>query len=319
MKKFFLMAISALLILSCKKENAVEKKVAEVKVDKVEIKRFDEAFFDAEPRDLPSLKTAYPELFPAGTEDTVWLSRMKEPFLLKLKEEVDKKYSNVNGLEDDLQLLFQHMKYYYPEFTSPRVITLISDDLEVKSVYTPSTVVIPLSLYLGKENPIYEGIPAYQSQGFEPSQILPDIVSSFGSQKITPPTDRAFLSVMIYFGKEMYLKDVLLPGVSNADKMGYTEDQIKWSEANEEGVWQYFITNNLLFDTDAKLPQRFITPAPFSKFYQEGDNQTPGRLGIYIGWQIVRSYMGNNNVTLQELLAKDAKEIFDNSKYKPKK
>ena len=49
------------------------------------------------------------------------------------------------------------------------------------------------------------------------------------------------------------------------------------------------------------------------------DDESPGRVGVWIGWQIVRSYMKNNNVTLQELFAKDAKEIFDNSKYKPKK
>ena len=319
MKKFFLIGVFALAFVSCKKENAIEAKVAEVPMPEVKVKRYDKAFFEAKPEDLPKLKAEYPELFPAGTEDTIWLSRMKEPFLLKLKGEVDKKYPDLDGLEEDLQVLFQHIKYYYPDFKTPKVVTLVTEDEDAKAMYIPDVVAIPLSHYLGKDHEVYKGIDKYLVVNFEPSQILPDLVVSYAAQKVPPPTDRTFLSVMIYFGKKMYLKDVLLPEVSNADKMGYTEDQIKWSEANEEGVWQYFITNNLLFDTDAKLPQRFITPAPFSKFYQEGDNQTPGRLGIYIGWQIVRSYMENNNVTLQELLAKDANEIFDNSKYKPKK
>ena len=60
--------------------------------------------------------------------------------------------------------------------------------------------------------------------------------------------------------------------------------------------------------------------APFSKFYLEIDNESPGRIGQYIGWQIVRSFMENNpKVTVQQLIKMDAKTIFEQSKYKPKK
>jgi uncharacterized protein YjaZ len=51
----------------------------------------------------------------------------------------------------------------------------------------------------------------------------------------------------------------------------------------------------------------------------EIDNESPGMVGRYIGWQIVRSYMENNTVTVPQLLIKNADEIFKNSKYKPKK
>jgi hypothetical protein len=33
---------------------------------------------------------------------------------------------------------------------------------------------------------------------------------------------------MIDSGKELYFKDVLLPEYSDADKMGYTKEQIEW-------------------------------------------------------------------------------------------
>jgi uncharacterized protein YjaZ len=42
-------------------------------------------------------------------------------------------------------------------------------------------------------------------------------------------------------------------------------------------------------------------------------------VGAYIGWQIVNSYMKNNEVSLQQLLQTNAQEIFEKSKYKPKK
>jgi gliding motility-associated lipoprotein GldB len=320
MKKYFLLLAVTLFAVSCKKESEVEQKVAAVAVKDVKIERFDKLFFESGPEDLPQLKQQFPFFFPAGDPDQVWIARMKEPFLRQLYTEVQKQYPNVNGLESDFEDLFRHIKFYYPKFTDPRVITMVNDDETTKAIFADQLVIIPLSVYLGKGNKIYEGLPKYQVQGFERSQILPDVVTSFSNGKIKPVTDRTLLSMMIYYGKELYIKDLLLPGTPDHEKIAYTPQQLEWCKANEEYMWRYFIEENILYDTDSKLGPRFINPAPFSKFYLEVDNESPGRTGQWIGWQIVRSYMENNkNVTLQELLAKDAKEIFDKSKYKPKK
>jgi uncharacterized protein YjaZ len=117
----------------------------------------------------------------------------------------------------------------------------------------------------------------------------------------------------------LYLKDVLLPETSDAEKIGYTQEQITWCQENESYMWRYFMQEQLLYSTDSKLSTRFINTAPFSKFYLEIDNESPGRVGTWIGWQIVRSFMNNNDVNLQQLLQMDPIEIFQNSKYKPKK
>tara|TARA_R110002074_G_scaffold398112_1_gene589561 strand:- start:111 stop:341 length:231 start_codon:yes stop_codon:yes gene_type:complete len=76
----------------------------------------------------------------------------------------------------------------------------------------------------------------------------------------------------------------------------------------------------MLFSTDSKLLGRFINPAPFSKFYLEDiDADSPGRLGQYLGWQIVRAYMEQNDVNLKEMLITSTEDIFNNSKFKPRK
>ena len=95
--------------------------------------------------------------------------------------------------------------------------------------------------------------------------------------------------------------------------------QINWCAENEGYIWRYFIDKEMLYSVDAKLIPRFLSPEPFSKFYLEIDNDSPGQVGAWIGWQIVRSYMKNNDVTINELMNKKAKEIFEQSKYKPKK
>ena len=55
-----------------------------------------------------------------------------------------------------------------------------------------------------------------------------------------------------------------------------------------------FVRNELLFKTDNNLIDRFISPAPFSKFYLEIDNESPGKIGQWIGWQILRSFRKKN-------------------------
>ncbi|ESU23300.1 gldB protein [Flavobacterium enshiense DK69] len=320
MKKYLLLVVFAAFAVSCKKNEDKATEAAEAIPVKVKIERFDKLFYESKPEDLGQLRSKYPFFFPAGNPDSVWTNKIKNPLLQELYGEVKKKYPNDVAFENDLEQLFKRIQYYYPNQKTPRVITLISEvDKDAKAIYTDSIVLLSLDTYLGKDHRFYEGFPKYMRQGFEPSQMMSDLVSSFSMGRIAQPTDRTLLAQMIYFGKELYLKDMLLPDVSDAAKIEYREDQIQWCKENESEMWKYFINNKLLYDTDTKLMQRFVAVGPYSKFYLEIDSESPGRVGQWLGWQIVRSYMENNDITLQKMLAMDAKGIFDNSKYKPKK
>ena len=100
----------------------------------------------------------------------------------------------------------------------------------------------------------------------------------------------------------------------------YKRQQVDWVHDNERYMWQYFIENELLYKTQSSLFLRFIEPAPFSKFYLEIDNETPGKVGQWIGWQIVRSYMEKNpDTALEKLVETPAMELFNQSNYKPAK
>jgi gliding motility-associated lipoprotein GldB len=320
MKKFFILVAFLLLLMSCDKKSKIENQVEEIPVE-IKMVRFDKLFFESNPQDLPKLKKQFPYFFPKENQDSVWINKIKNPLWRELYTEVQKKYSTVNQLQTQLEDLVKHIKFYYPETKIPKAITLISEmDYNSKAIYADSLVLISLELYLGKNHKFYENeFPNYIKQNFESNQIMPDLVSSFGLKKIGYPRDKSFLSQMVYAGKELYLKDKLLPEFSDEDKIGYTKEQNDWCIANESFIWSYFIEGKMLFDSDTKLAGRFINPAPFSKFYLEIDNESPGRVGAWIGWQIVRSYTENNETSLQDMLKMDAKELFEKSKYKPKK
>lgn len=304
--------------VSCGKKDRIEREIREIPVD-IKVTRFDKIFFETAPEDLGKIKKEFPYFFPAGNDDQIWLEKMSNSQWRELYGEVQKKYSDIDPVKNDLTALVQHLKYYFPKTKTPKLITIISEmDYTNKAIYADSLVIVSLEMYLGKEHRFYE-FPNYIKQNFEEKQIMADVVSSFSKRKITPDVSKNFLSRMVTAGKELYLKDLLLPEYSDADKIGYTPEQIKWCEENENYMWRYFIEKQMLYSDDQKLTSRFVGPAPFSKFYLEIDNESPGQVGAWIGWQIVRSYMENNEVSLQQLLELNAKEIFEKSKYKPKK
>jgi uncharacterized protein YjaZ len=74
-----------------------------------------------------------------------------------------------------------------------------------------------------------------------------------------------------------------------------------------------------LYSTDIKLDRRFLDDAPFSKFYLDIDNDSPGRVGQFVGYFIVKSFMKKNKVSLQEMIKMDNDDLFKKSKYKPRK
>lgn len=318
MKKHFILFFLFIALLSCDKQSKVEKAVEEIPMN-VEVERFDKQFFETKPQDLQKLKENYPMFFPAGTPDDVWIEKMQNPQWRELYTEVEKKYSNFEPQKAELEDVLKHIKYYYPKTHTPKIVTLISEmDYHNKVIYADSLVLVSLELYLGQDHKFYD-FPLYLTQNFEPRQMAPDLATAFLERRIPPPNDNTLLSQMVYFGKELYMKDLFLPEYTDAEKIGYKPEQITWCEENESYIWRYFIESKLLYDTDSKLPNRFINPAPFSKFYLEIDNDSPGRIGQWIGWQMVRSFMENNEVAPQEMLKLDAREIFERSRYKPKK
>lgn len=318
MKKYILLVLFLFAIVSCSKKSEIQKKAEEIPVN-IKVDRYDKAFFETPPNELPKLKRQYPEFFPPSISDSVLVDKMTNPLWRELYSEVQKKYSNFDTETAEIEDLFRYIKYYYPKTQVPKVYTVIQEmDTDYKVIYTEKVLIISLELYLGKNHKFYE-YPKYLKQTFEPSQILPDIVESFSRTKAKPPVQKDLLSLMIYSGKQMYLNDVLLPDYSDEDKICYTPEQLKYCKDNEANMWRFFIEENLLYSNDTKLASRFISPAPFSKFGLISDNETPGRIGVWVGWQIVRSFMENNNIPMQQMLVMDAKEIFQKSKYKPKK
>lgn len=305
---------------ACQDEFTNESDIESISVS-ISFDRFDLKFYDQPSEVIPELKKKYPFLFPKQFSDSVWISRQKDSLQLLLQSEVNKTFKDIELFERDVDHLFKHIKYFFPFAKTPRVITLTNNvDYQIKTVYSDSLLLISLDTFLGSENHLYDGIPTYIRKELDPKYITVQIADKFGAFIIPPVEDRTFLARMIYEGKKLYLNDLLLPHVPIEDRIVYTKEEFNWALENEKYVWQYFIEKQVLYQTQLEWVQRFIEPAPFSKFYLQLDNETPGRIGSWLGWQIVNSYMTQFPETpLDELMKISPQKLFNLSKYKPKR
>ncbi len=318
-KNVWLFVPALLVLVGCGEEDRINEDIASIPVA-IELHRFDREFAKAEPKDLPGLKSDYPYLFPSQYSDSVWVAKMQDTLQRELLEEVQAAFGDFNSVSTELDLFYKHLLFYFPGEEPPEVVTVTSDvDYQNRIILADSLLLIGLDNYLGSDHRFYKGIDRYIATGLDRQYLISDIAGAY-ARKLNPnPDQRTFLARMIYHGRELYLKDLLIPFVSDERKIGYSPEEMEWAQENEDQIWRYFIDRELLYSTDNQLRARFLDPAPFSKFRLELDNESPGRVGRYMGWQIVKAFMADHNLSPQQLLELPTEEVFRRSNYKPKK
>lgn len=313
----FLMILCVFFSCNTSKKSTID--VSKISID-YQIKRFDVDFYSATKETLPKVKATYPYLFPEAFSDSISLAKILDKQEQELFVETQKIYTDFSDIEKQLTSFFKHVKYYNPNFKAPDVVTIQSNiDYDSRVIYADSLLLISLDVFLGKNHPFYADFPNYIKQNNTKEHLIVAVAETFINQQIPPIINRSFIAKMVHEGKKMALLDWYLPTISEVEKMGYSQDKWQWAVENEAQIWTYFIEEKLLFSTDTNLTKRFLEEAPFSKFYREQDNLSPGKIGVWLGWQIVQSYLKHNDVSLQEFLKIDPTELFNQSKYKPKK
>lgn len=334
MKKngFVLLLAASLLIGACHHKDGVlkDEKITDTKLLPVKIRRYEMALFSVNPdsmqQQLKKQASVYPFFLSDGLDDTLTLMQLHDfitdPEVIKVFQNCKTVYPDLSDVEKQFGLAFQRYRHYFPGKTQPTVYTYISNfsDVEFPVKYIDSTLIISLDMYLGKNfKPYLEaGIPQYKINRMAKEFLLPDAMKEIASSYLIPPMEnRTLLDEMVREGKKMYFADLTLPETPDDVKIGYTSSQIKWCNENEGNIWTFMIENKLLYSTYFQAFSKFITDGPFTADFSK---DSPAKIGSWIGWQIVRSYMENNpKVSPQQLMNDmDAQRILTEAKYKPR-
>jgi len=335
MSKLVVIILALAALCSCGNNNAPD--VSGIKVD-VAIARFDRDFFSADTshivQGLDAVQKKYPYFFAdfiqniviAGTIDTLHtLPVLVNTYISHsrpLYDSVQKKFNRLDDIQNELEKAFRFVKYYYPAYKLPKPVAYSGLIGDPSVALTKDAMAIGLQMYLGKNFSAYntpeaiDKFPQYISRRFEPAYIPVNCIQNIALD-IYPekPQGQALIEQIIEKGKQWYMTDKFLPAAPDSLKTGFTQSQLNWCKNNEGLVWNYIIQNNDIYTTEPAIIQTFIGEAPKTDGMPDA---SPGNIGQWIGWQIVKKFADKTGLGLPQIMQTEAKKIFEEAKYKPR-
>jgi gliding motility-associated lipoprotein GldB len=319
-----------ILVFACGKKNQTCELDPDILDQEVELSftRLEDEFFGAKTvKDYLFLLDKYPEFAEVYLQESMYFSPdslaanllevHQDSALRVLYDSVKVEFADISDIESDLKNAFKSIKYYFPEFKIPKVYTFVSG-FNSDLIVTDDMIVIGLDYYLPADHTFQPDIARYMAVRYERQYLVPMIVLAISSRyNITDPTDNTLLSEMMYYGKAYHFVKAIMPCTSDQYIIGYTPEEIAECFENEEFIWAHFVENELLYQTNPFEIRKYIGEAPFTDAIS---TKAPGRLGRWLGWNIVDDYQFNQKVDLDVLMREnDVEKIFRQSGYRPRR
>ena len=338
LKNFYFIFFSTIILLSSCESNRWEADVSNIEAD-LNLKRFDLQLSELASKPFneegwSELQKEYPvfsRLYVEGimqfgrsgeTESIYTFNRfLNDKDINELLDEVKKQYpqGSLKDLEKKLTDAFKLYKYHFPNRTIPELRTFISA-FTFSTVAADSLLGIGLDMYLGGDFELYPkiGIPQYKFKHFSKEYMHSDALKAWLMTEFETTGAKNLLEQMVEQGKILYLLNAFMSDTEDHIFMNYSKEELEWCESNEAEIWFHFIEMELLHTSDNNKIKKYLGDAPFVAGFPEG---SPGRVGQWIGWQIVAAYMDKNkNVSLAQLMkTQNADLILQQSKYKPQR
>lgn len=328
----FLVLGLMLLVASCSEKNRFEIDTNKDRVH-VKIQRFDKDLLSIDSTNLKSsvdsLYAHYPKFLPIFASevldtiasDTVAIRNMfynfvTDPAFTQVNKKTLQTFADVSDIEKKISDAYTYLRFYFPEMRLPEIYFFVSG-FNQSIIMTPGMIAIGADLYLGSDFPAYKELTyKYISDNMRRECLATDLVSALLSNTFRMDNEITLLDNMLLKGKVLYLMSVIMPTETQEGLMGYTTEQIKWCKAHERQIWATMIDKKHLFSPDLTLIYKYVNDAPFTSPISQ---ESPGRVGSWLGWQIVQSYMRNNKeVSLHDMMMDtNYDRIIQKSDYRP--
>ena len=346
-KNCWVLGFVALWLHSCTDPHAWKKvDVSKIKAP-LTVKRFEQDFFAIDTANFEASETKLRQTYgsfyddytrgimgfgqPASREDTTPHNPQLDiqQFLLNpsdrsLYDTVQQRFKDFSATEKDLQEMVKHFNYYFPEKKTPNTVyTFISEFANGAITYGDTVLGIGLDMYLGGKYPYYDavGFPDFMKRKLDARYITTNAAEVLFNNYFDQSAHNAelpLIDAMIGEGKKSYFMECLMPDAPDSLLLGYTRAQEEWCRKSQKNIWQFFNEQDALYKINFMEQKRYISDGPTTPGMPP---ESPGRVGAWLGWQIVRKYMkdAGGSISLRELLEKKStKEIFTKANYKPK-
>jgi hypothetical protein len=245
-----------------------------------------------------------------------------DPYSITLYQKVKTTFPDLKNVEPMIEDVLAYFHYYYPEIELPtKAFTCITginaDEPSVQII--DNQLVISLDWYLNGDE-VYDqiGMPKYIQVRTGLATLAKDVAEQLYTNYLYEWRKQGqVVDEMVFCGRRDFFVEALCPTLPDSILLGYSQEQWKWVTENEGQVWADVVGSRRLYDAGLDNYMMFFGDGPFTQAYSY---EAPSRLGEFFGLNIIRSYFSNNEILLQDLMQrKDFQNIFQDSRYKPKK
>jgi len=241
---------------------------------------------------------------------------LKDTAVRSVFRESLRQYADISDIEAKVTDAFKRIHYFFPEKKIPQFYLHVSM-FNQSLVVDENIISLSVDNYLGPNYYWYKKVVYdYLRPNMRREKVASDFVTAYLMTEFPMPYSEKFLDNMIFRGKLMFALSVLMPNEKPEVLMGYTKTQMGWCVKNEKSMWLNIMDNKQLYSTDGMISTSYLNDAPFTSTVSQ---DSPGRVGIWIGWQIVKQYMErHSDITIQALMANNNyQQLLEQSGYKP--
>ncbi|HEX8460906.1 MAG TPA: hypothetical protein VF623_05735 [Segetibacter sp.] len=337
MRRFCFYLLLIFFAVACKGKKIPD--VSAIKVD-LQLQRFDKDIFAIDTtkvdESLQRLQQKYPGFLqdfifnilalPPQPDSTQMVEKQIANFVNSyktIKDSADVIFADLSDVQTEVATGLKFVKHYFPDYKVPvKLITFIGPINSYGNILTTDAMAVGLQLYMGQNYSLYQSeagqelYPAYISRRFQKEYIPVNCIKTIVDDLYPDNTaGRPLIEQMVQAGKKLYLLDQLMPETADTLKTGYTKAQLDGCFENESTIWSFFVQGDFLYSSDPSITKDYMNDAPKTQAF--GD-VSPGFIGQFVGWQIVKKWMSkHDNVTLAQLMETNPKTIFNEAKYKP--
>jgi hypothetical protein len=244
-----------------------------------------------------------------GVTDPGMISRLQafrnEPYVQRLEKRIEEKFRDLPQRHRKITEGLKKVKAHLPEAPMPAEIVYLNSYFASSAFCTHDAIAIGLERYLGAKTDVIAELP--------PQDFYPWIKEKMDAQYLERDAVAAWImthlveveksenniDAMIRWGKIVYLTEAAFPDMPEHWILRYSEADYQKALDSERPFWDFLVKQKMLFGSDEATQAGLLNDAPFTSGLPE---KAPDRLGQFLGWRIIHSYMEQNDVTLQQLM-----------------
>lgn len=253
-----------------------------------------------------------------STAQVYFQSFLENKDMKELGRHIDSTFNDLSEVEYEISQAWAYFQHYFKITDTPKIY-YINSGFNSGAYVDGKEILIGLDMYLGKDNELLKRLPPdrfaqYIKDKMDIAHLPADIIiQAIAEKAYQEPKKANMLEYMVAYGKIQYLLDLCMPYTPDHLKMRYSAEEVDYLQKSEAEIWRYIVREKYLYSNEYDKYSPWFSVGPFTSTLAQ---ESPDRVGIYMGWMMLRSYMAKHrDLTIDQIIQLNSEEIL--KEYKP--